>query len=77
MPSSVEPDWRDPICYRPLLALDRPGFAWEFLRRNPAYRAECGRLPPQVLGATVHPLVQIDASPRGAARWGLWFPGEP
>ena len=74
MPSRMEPDWRDPAGYRPLLALDRPGFAWEFLRRNPAYRAEAPRTPPlQRQGRTN--LLRIDAPAGGAARWGLWFPG--
>lgn len=33
------PDWRDAAAYAPLLAADRTVFAWEWLRRNPAYRA--------------------------------------
>lgn len=33
------PDWRDAAAYRPLLAADRSLFAWEWLRRNPGYRA--------------------------------------
>lgn len=32
------PDWRDAASYR-FERLDRPGFAWEWLRRDPAYRA--------------------------------------
>jgi len=32
------PDWRSPGDYEHLKQLDRAGFAWEFLRRNPAYR---------------------------------------
>lgn len=31
-------DWRDAIVYRALEEMDRAGFAWEFLRRGPAYR---------------------------------------
>ena len=32
------PDWRDPAAYAPLLEADRSLFAWEWLRRNAAYR---------------------------------------
>lgn len=32
------PDWRDQMAYRPLLGADRSLFAWEWLRRAPAYR---------------------------------------
>lgn len=34
-----EPDWRDAAAYQPLLHADRSLFAWEWLRRNRAYRA--------------------------------------
>lgn len=33
------PDWRDAAAYEPLLHADRSLFAWEWLRRNPGYRA--------------------------------------
>lgn len=33
------PDWRDPAAYAPLLDADRSFFAWEWLRRDPAYRS--------------------------------------
>ena len=33
------PDWRDGSAYQPLLAADRPLLAWEWLRRDPSYRA--------------------------------------
>ena len=32
------PDWRSPDYVDALKNLDRAGFAWEVLRRNPAYR---------------------------------------
>jgi hypothetical protein len=32
------PDWRSPDYVDSLKNLDRAGFAWEFLRRNPSYR---------------------------------------
>ena len=33
------PDWRDAAAYQPLLLADRSIFAWEWLRRDPEYRA--------------------------------------
>ena len=39
-----DPDWRSAADYAPLLALHRPGFAWEFLRRNPDYRRDAEQL---------------------------------
>jgi hypothetical protein len=33
------PDWRDPGDYSALLGADRSAFAWEWLRRDPAYRS--------------------------------------
>ena len=33
------PDWRDAAAYEPLLLADRSIFAWEWLRRDPEYRA--------------------------------------
>lgn len=37
------PDWRDAAAYEPLLEADRSLFAWEWLRRNPDYRAAAER----------------------------------
>ena len=34
-------DWRDPAAYTALHGCGRPVFAWEWLRRSPAYRAAC------------------------------------
>lgn len=36
------PDWRDADAYAPLLDVDRSGFAWEWLRRDRAYREAVG-----------------------------------
>ena len=41
---SKRPDWRSPDYVEALKDLDRAGFAWEFLRRNPAYREEYDRI---------------------------------
>ena len=34
------PNWRDAGAYGRLQSLDAPGFAWEFLKRNPSFVAE-------------------------------------
>ena len=52
---------RLPDAYRYLLRLSRSGWAWEFLRRNPAYRA----------AATA--LSEGRDAAGGAAPWGLHF----
>lgn len=54
------PDWRDSAAYAPLLGADRSFFAWEWLRRDPGYRADaeaCAGAPAD--------------SNEGALRWGL------
>lgn len=33
-------EWRPTAAYLYLLSLDADGLAWEYLRRNPAYRAQ-------------------------------------
>lgn len=35
----IAPDWKDAAAYAPLLEADRSIFAWEWLRRDPGYRA--------------------------------------
>jgi hypothetical protein len=37
------PDWRDATAYEPLLGADRSLLAWEWLRRDPAYRTAAER----------------------------------
>ncbi len=41
---SRKPDWRSPRFAEALSRLDRAGFAREFLRRNPDYRADYNRV---------------------------------
>jgi hypothetical protein len=71
------PDWRDPASYDYLLTLDRAGWAWEFLRRNPRYRDQAAEaipvprscpLPKRALELLI-PNISI-----GAQDWGLYFP---
>ena len=37
-------EWRSQAAYEALRSLDAPGFAWEFLSRNPAFERDCKRL---------------------------------
>ena len=54
-------DWRDPAPYAPLLDADRSFFAWEWLRRDPCYRAAARRARPASAGH----------SPCPPESWGL------
>ena len=55
-------DWRDGAAYAPLLGADRSLFAWEWLRRDPAYRAAAR----QALGGNLRAIRH-----RAAATFGL------
>lgn len=57
------PDWRNAAAYEPLLEADRSLFAWEWLRRDPAYRAAAER----ALRARGCPAEAVEAP----GRWGL------
>jgi hypothetical protein len=65
--SAAIPDWRDTSAYAPLLAAERAAFAWEWLRRDQAYRAaalgQSGSCPGSAWKALEE---QPDAAP-----WGL------
>ena len=37
-------EWRSPAAYEDLRSLDAPGFAWEFLSRNPDFERDRRRL---------------------------------
>lgn len=38
-------DWRDGDSYASLRGMDRTGWAWEWLRRDPGFTAAAGRMP--------------------------------
>ena len=60
-------DWRLSSTYEPLLDLDRGGFAWEFLRRNPSYQQDYMQF---------QAIAPVEAEPsRFPGAWGLRFPG--
>jgi len=69
------PDWRSAESYKDLLKLDREGWAWTWLKRNPDYIARLGGWSPPApmifpgTGVTVIPLVDAD----DASAWGLRF----
>ncbi len=69
------PDWRNADSYRHLLELDAEGWAWEWLRRNPAYVEAAESTPlPVAEPASGQPYVVL-SSARIVADWGLHFRG--
>ncbi len=62
--------WRAPETIDRLNRLERPGFAVEFLRRNPDYRRDFVRTQRQIARASVD---AETASVSLARRWGLRF----
>jgi hypothetical protein len=68
------PDWRDMAAYSPLLAVGRQGFAWEYLRRNPEFRAQAGLAWTSREYSDPVPDLIIDTS-ESLDPWGLRFRG--
>ena len=64
------PDWRLQTTERALNRLERQGFAWEFLRRNPDYRTDYDRLRGMPASEPSVSLPFRSAAPQ----WGLRFP---
>ncbi len=66
----TKPDWRSSTDEAALNKLERPGFAWEFLRRNQEYRAGFE----QIIGSRTDNKPEVaDAAANFARRWGLVF----
>ena len=76
-------DWRDPESYKSLVDLDRAGWAWEWLKRNPGFSEAADRAsrcpPTSAPAAAEHPagvarprIVRID-DPRPLEDWGVLF----
>jgi len=64
------PFWRSETAQDQLNRLDRPGFAVEFLRRNPDYRNDCLQTRQQIAQGDL----EAQAAQAGlAGRWGLRF----
>ena len=62
-------EWRSPAAYEDLRSLDAPGFAWEFLSRNPAFEHDRKRLEQ---ACEDRPL-SADELNGFARRWGVRF----
>lgn len=60
-------DWKDANAYRPLLQLERAGFAWEWLRRQEDYREAAL----QCLGLARRLPLGLRVEELAAANWGL------
>ena len=60
------PDWRSPSAVETLDRLDRAGFAWEFLRRNPRYRKDYSHIRKRAARASL-------VAEAVGHRWGLSF----
>jgi hypothetical protein len=63
------PDWRFPGAYEDVKSLDAPGFAWQFLRRNPDFVRAWRALE---VAAQNGALKQADAE-AFAQHWGVRF----
>ena len=62
-------DWRSPSAYEELRSLDAPGFAWEFLRRNPDFQQDRGKLEKASRRGALNQ-AEVEAFAR---RWGVRF----
>ena len=63
------PDWRSPGEYRGLQSLDAPGFAWEYLRRNPDFAHDRQKLERAAREGDLN----ADEADAFARRWGCKF----
>ena len=74
----ARPDWRDEAQYRHLLDVDRPGWAWEWLRRKPGYVKEERDAPApeiDVSAASCTTILRCPPQRRGGS-WDLCFRGD-
>ncbi len=62
-------NWRVPGAYEGLRSLDAPGFAWEYLRRNPDFQQNREKLEQAACQGTLDQ-AEVDAFTR---RWGVRF----
>lgn len=62
-------DWRSADAYESLRSLDAPGFAWEYLRRNPEFLRDQHKLERAAHQGTLDP-ADMEAFTR---RWGVRF----
>ena len=72
---------RLPEAYRELLNLNARGFAWEWVRRNPDFRAlwasagatarRSAAIAQAAIGRSARPMIDLPQHPL-ARRWSLW-----
>ncbi|MCR4265838.1 transcriptional regulator domain-containing protein [Nitratireductor sp. ZSWI3] len=67
------PDWRFRNTYGHTRRLTRRGWAWEFLRRNPAFRRDLMRALEHARYAERRMDVDVITSSFNLAGWGLLF----
>ncbi|PBB39786.1 hypothetical protein CK221_03045 [Mesorhizobium sp. WSM3868] len=67
------PDWQDEKSYRYTRQLTRRGWAWEFLRRNPAFQCDLRHALGQAEFAEMRFEVEVVRSSFDLTRWGLLF----
>ncbi|WP_436251423.1 transcriptional regulator domain-containing protein [Mesorhizobium amorphae] len=67
------PDWQDEKSYRYTRHLTRRGWAWEFLRRNPAFQRDCRLSLEQAEFAERWFEVEVVRSSLDLTQWGLLF----
>ena len=63
--------WRSQEATAYLDSVQRAGFAWEFLRRNPAYRRDFKTMSRRIASGTA---TDLEAASALGKRWGLGFP---
>ena len=66
-------NWRDQASYADLQRLDRRGFAWEYLRRNPRFREEAAAAVMPELEVRDGVRVVVSGPDARAVAWGLRF----
>lgn len=67
------PDWQDEKSYRYTRHLTQRGWAWEFLRRNPAFQRDLKQALEQAEFAKGRFDVEVVRSSLDLTRWGLLF----
>jgi hypothetical protein len=67
-------DWRSPESVQDLKDLDRSALAWEFLRRNPEYRAHYSDIVERIKSRVIS---EDDALSELSRRWGCLFIRDP
>lgn len=70
--STGHPDWRDVTAYAYTKDLTREGWAWEFLRRNPAFRKDLASRSGE---GGRHKGSEEVPTRRDLKRWGIIFCG--